>query len=172
MNHSASVSAGVPLPDPELDPTKIQLEHDAFGRLVLIDGSGRRFSGLNPVRCYPFSEPRKWISLCDDHGHEVVCIASLDLMQEHSRKVLEHEISQREFIPVIKRIDSIRPENEPSTWEVETDRGATRFVLHTEDHIRRMGAGALIMDVNGIRFHIPRLDTLDQHSRKLLRRYL
>lgn len=171
-HYPAPVQPGVVRPVAEIDLPGIRLEHDAFGRLVLIDGSGRRFAGLVPVRCFPFSAPEKWVSLCDEHGREVVCIADLNLISEQARQVLVQEISQRDFIPVIVKVDSIEPENEPSTWEVVTDRGPTRFVLHSEDHIRRMGEGALIVDVHGIRFHIPRIESLDLHSRKLLRRYL
>jgi hypothetical protein len=175
MNHSAD------MPPPEaagtsgagdLDLSGIRLEHDAFGRLVLIQPDGRRFEGLVPVRCYPFSAPGQWVSLCDEHGHEVACLPDLSRLPDEARRVLDEEIAQREFIPVIQQIESIVPENEPSTWSVITDRGPTRFLLHTEDHIRRLGPGALIMDVNGIRFHLPDLNRLDPKSKKLLGRYL
>lgn len=175
MNQSSDLTAADSNPAPRtanIELWTIRLEHDAFGRLVLILPDGNRFEGLVPVRCYPFSAPDQWVSLCDEHGHEVVCLDDLRRIPEDARRVLTEEIAQREFIPIIHRIESIEPDNEPSTWSVVTDRGPTRFLLQTEDHIRRLGPGALIMDVNGIRFHLPDLDRLDAHSRKLLRRYL
>jgi hypothetical protein len=63
--------------------------------------------------------------------------------------------------------------SEPTEWDVETDRGLTRFILNSEDDIRRLGEGrALLVDAHGIRYLIPRLDSLDPFSRRVLERYL
>ena len=74
---------------------------------------------------------------------------------------------------MVRRIVRISAPVEPSEWEVETDRGRTRFVLNSEDDVRRLSDHrALIFDAHGIRYLIPDLRALDGTSRRLLERYL
>ena len=54
------------------------------------------------------------------------------------RGLLEEELALRDFVPEITRIHSVSSFGTPSTWEVETDRGATSFVLKGEEDIRRL----------------------------------
>ena len=61
----------------------------------------------------------------------------------------------------------------PSIWEVDTDRGPTRFVLKGEEDIRRLKDGALwIADSHGIQFVLHNRKALDRRSRRLLERFL
>ena len=64
------------------------LVRDAWGRLVLIDADGRRHVGVEPVRAFPISDPRGWISLCDIHGRELLSIEPLppDLISARRRR--------------------------------------------------------------------------------------
>jgi hypothetical protein len=151
----------------------IALDYDAFGRLVLSLPTGERHCGVVPVRGFPFSAPETCISFCDEHGHEVFFLTDLAQLATPVRQLLEADLARREFIPVIRRIDSVSAGAEPTEWHVLTDRGETRFVLNNEDNIRRMGPrGALITDSHGIRFRIEDIRELDAHSRRVLRRYL
>jgi hypothetical protein len=76
-------------------------------------------------------------------------------------------------MPQVRRILEVRGAVEPTEWEVETDRGPARFVLNSEDDVRRLGEDrALILDAHGIRYLIPSLSALDGRSRRLLERYL
>ena len=148
------------------------LHHDAWGRLVLIDGDGRRHIGVEPVRGFPISDPEHWISICDAEGRELTCIRSLSELPESVRQVLEVDLARREFVPVVRRIVTVSTDSEPSQWEVETDRGPTRFMLNSEDDIRRLGPySALVIDVHGIRYLISDLRELDAGSRRILDRY-
>jgi len=56
---------------------------------------------------------------------------------------------------------------------VDTDRGPTRFVLKTEDDVRRLGPyRALIIDAQGVRYLIPDTRDLDAYGRRAVERYL
>jgi len=146
---------------------------DTFGRLVLKRPGSEPVVGVVPVRCYPFAEPREWISLCDERGREILCLRRLDDLVPAAREVLERELSLRELVPVIRRIRDISPPPEPTTWHVETDRGETRFKLPGEDHVRRVGSSsAIITDVHGVRFRVADVKKLDAQSLRLLERYL
>jgi hypothetical protein len=86
---------------------------------------------------------------------------------------VEDELARREFVPEIRRLHRVSSFATPSTWEVETDRGETSFVLRGEEDIRRLGVSALLIaDSHGIQFLIRDLSALDRHSRKLLDRFL
>jgi len=160
-------------PVPALDGERATLALDAFGRLVLdMPGSGP-LVGVVPVRCFPFSAPTQRITLCDPHGAEVACIEDLSRLPTPLRLLVEDELARREFLPVITRILEVSPGGEPSAWHVVTDRGRTRFVLASEDHVRRLGAeGLLITASDGVRFRVVDHKALDARSRKVLSRYL
>jgi hypothetical protein len=150
----------------------LHLHRDSFGHLVaVIDGQST--SNVVPVRAFPFSTPTQWISLCDERGHEILCLTDLADLSPETRILLQAEIAQREFIPRILRIMRVVEGGGSNRWFVQTDRGDTDFELPGEDNIRRMGEdGALIIDAHGIRYRITKVKELDAHSRKILRQYL
>lgn len=149
------------------------LSHDAWGRLVLIDADGLRHVGIEPVRAFPITDPGLWVSLCDANGHEILCIESLEDLSPSLREILEGELALREFTPVIKRIIRLSGEISPSDWDVETDRGTTRFTLDTEDDVRRISPHrVLITDSQKLRYQVPDVRQLDLASRRILERFL
>jgi Domain of unknown function (DUF1854) len=150
-----------------------ELHRDAWGRLVLIDAEGRRHVGVDPVRSFPISEPDCWISICDADGREIEFIPAIADMPAPVRQILENELAQREFVPVIVRIVRVSSDISPSHWQVETDRGTTQFTLNSDDDVRRLGPHrALMIDTEGIRYLIPDTRSLDMASRRILERYL
>jgi hypothetical protein len=154
-------------------PAPFALHHDAWGRLVLSDAAGRQHVGVEPVRAFPITDPRHGIALCDADGHELHWIDDLDALPPPLRSILEADLARREFVPVLRRILTVSAPVEPSEWEVETDRGRTRFVLNSEDDVRRLDdRRALIVDAHGTRYLIADVDALDGTSRRLLERYL
>jgi hypothetical protein len=166
---------GVPGPREAGGPSlrDIDLRYDAWGRLVLVDAHGREHVGVEPVRAFPISAPRHGISLLDAEGHELLWINDLDQVPRPIRELIEHDLARREFMPVLRRIVKVSAQAEPCEWQVETDRGPTRFVLGRDDDVRRLAEhGALITDSHGIRYLIPDLRTLDAASRRFLERYL
>ena len=151
----------------------ITLSLDAWGKLVLDTPDGRHHVGVEPVRAFPISEPARWVSFVDAEGREVHCLESLDGLAPEMRRLLESELSLREFMPSIKRIVRVSGEGTPSDWEVETDRGPTRFTLDSEDDVRRIGPDrVLITDARKLRFQVPDIKALDGFSRRVLERFL
>jgi hypothetical protein len=150
-----------------------RLENDDQGRLCVTDAQGRCHEIVEPIRAFPISEPEQWISLCDPNGREVAQVRDLNELPTEQRELLRAELTRREFVPVIRRIESISSLAEPCEWLVETDRGPTSFVLNSDEHVRKLGPDkALILDSHGLRYLVPDARQLDSHSRKLLARYL
>ena len=150
-----------------------QLERNAFGRLVWIAVTGERFEGVIPVRAFPVAAPGEGLSLVSADGHELVWIERLDALPPGARDLIEEELATREFVPEILRLKSVSTFSTPSTWEVETDRGDTHFVLKGEEDIRRLdGAALLIAGSQGVQFMVRDMLALDPVSRRLLGRFL
>ncbi|HEY3439472.1 MAG TPA: DUF1854 domain-containing protein [Paludibaculum sp.] len=149
------------------------LRMDARRRLILTDEGGQEYVDVAPVRAFPLSDPLHAISICDAEGRELVYLDSLDELDAGQRAVVEEELAQREFVPVILRIVNTPALTEPSSWRVETDRGLTTFEVESEDSVyRRAPRQVSIVDVRGIRYLIPDTQTLDAHSRRVLERFL
>lgn len=149
------------------------LLRDAQGRLVLQDAAGVRHVGVQPVRAFPLAAPEEGLSLVGPDGHELVWIDHLADVPDDARRMLEDELGRREFTPVIQRLCSVSTFSTPSTWELETDRGATTLVLKGEEDIRRLGDGALLIgSAHGMQFLVRDMLGLDRASRRLLERFL
>jgi len=150
-----------------------RLERDAFGRLVFHPAEGEPQAGVVPVRAFPLAAPTEGISLVNGDGREVAWIDRLSDLAPDQRALIEAEIASREVTPVVSRLVSVSSFSTPCTWEVETDRGRTHFLLKGEEDIRRLSQiRLLIADANGIQFLVRDLSTLDKQSRKLLDRFL
>lgn len=150
-----------------------QLQRNPFGRLVLTDEAGVAHVGVVPVRAFPIGAPDEGLSLVGSDGHELVWVDHLGALPAELRQLLQEELAQREFTPVIQRIDSVSTFSTPSTWQVSTDRGPTSFVLRSEDDIRRLeGQALLILSGQGVCFGLRDRLALDAHSRRLLDRFL
>ncbi len=149
------------------------LGRDNFGRLVLIDAQGVRHDGVTPVRAFPIAAPDEGLSLVDTHGHELVWIARLSALPDEARQLLLEELSVREFTPVIEHLKAVSTFGTPSSWAVTTDRGPAIFVLKSEDDIRRLAGGALLItSSHGVQFAVRDRMALDKASRRLLERFL
>ena len=149
------------------------LQRDAFGRLVLTDAQGHAHVGVAAVRAFPIGAPDEGISLVDGDGHELAWVPRLGALDEDRRALLVEALEQREFMPRLLRVRGVSSFVTPSTWEVDTDRGPTRFVLKGEEDIRRLPNNALLIaDSHGINYLIRDRAALDAHSRKILDRFL
>lgn len=154
-------------------PNDFQLTRNAFGRLVFTGADGEIHDGVVPVHAFPIAAPAEGIALVTADGHELAWIDRLTDLPDESRLLVEEELASREFMPEIRGLLSVSSFATPSTWQVETDRGPTTFILKAEDDIRRLAASTLLIaDSNGIHFLIRDLNALDQSSRKLLDRFL
>ncbi len=154
-------------------PVAHRLHRDSHGRLTFTDESGDVHVGVLPVQAFPIDAPGEQISLVSADGHELVFITALSELDADARALVQEEIAQREFLPVIERLLSVTTFSTPSSWQVQTDRGLNVLVLKGEEDIRRLkGSGLLITDSHGVTYRIHDIRALDRGSRKLLDRFL
>ena len=152
--------------------TTHQLERDALGRLVFIDNKGERHIGVHPVRAFPITAPAAGIGIMNQSGKELCWFPDVTAISEAELGLIEEELAEREFMPVIEKITKVSTFATPSIWDIETDRGPTRIRLKGEEDIRRIaGNTLLIADSNGLQFLIKDSSELDKVSKKLLDRF-
>ena len=153
---------------------QFQLQREASGQLHFVDAHGQTHVGAVPVRAFPLAAPDECISLVSLEGRELVWIERLADLPDQTRALLQEELALREFVPVIKRICSVSSFSTPSTWTVETDRGAAQLVLKGEEDIRRLrGSRALLIAASdGVQYAIEDTNAFDKASRRLLERFL
>lgn len=153
--------------------THFELQRDSYGRLVLTTPKGVRHEGVTPVRAFPIAAPEEGLSLVNYEGHEVGWVERIADLPPAIGQLIEEELASREFVPEIEKISGVSSFACPSTWQVVTNRGATELTLKGEEDIRRLShTRLLIADSHGIEFLVRDLSRLDQHSRKLLDRFL
>lgn len=158
----------------EIAAPNLQLQRDAHGALVLQLPDGTAHSGITPVRAFPLAAPDEGLSLVGPDGRELYWAPRLDSLPAAVRSLIQEELAVREFVPTITKITAVSSFIVPSTWSVETDRGATQFTLKAEEDIRRLRGRSvlLIASAEGVQYAITDALALDKASRKLLERFL
>lgn len=163
-------------PDVSIAPAhNLTLARDRLGQLVLTLTDGTVHVGVVPVRAFPITAPQTGLSLVNIEGHEVAWVDDLTVLPAAQRVLIESELAEREFMPMIERLLSVSTFSTPSIWEVQTDRGHCQFELKGEEDIRRLpgeGARLMIASAEGVHFIVPNLRALDRHSQRLIERFL
>ena len=149
------------------------LERTESGRYRFTTSEGVVHDGVVVVRAFPITRPERGFSLMNAEGHELAWIDQLEELEPEARQLLETALQEREFMPEIRALLSVSGFVTPCTWQVDTDRGETRFVLKGEEDIRRLGAATLLVtDSDGIHYLLRDVAALDRTSRRLLDRFL
>jgi Domain of unknown function (DUF1854) len=152
---------------------KFSLVRDQWGQLIFVGADGEKHPNVAPVALFPISQPESWISIRSPDGTELACVEDPRTLPADVWQLLKEDLSRREFVPTIRRIVRVSGNTEPCEWQVETDRGPTRFVLKSEDDVRRIGDHEiLILDAHGTRYHIPDLTAVDVKSRRIVEWYV
>ncbi|PUE15875.1 hypothetical protein B9Z38_12460 [Limnohabitans sp. MMS-10A-160] len=150
-----------------------ELQRDAFGLWALVLADGTRHSPVTAIRAYPITDPDGGVALMDAEGHELLWIDQLAQLATDVRSQVMQALTEREFLPVIEKLEGVSSFATPSTWTVVTNRGTAQFLLKGEEDIRRLtGTVLLINDADGVQYMIRDLAAMDKHSRKLLDRFL
>ena len=121
-------------------------------------------------RSFPISNHEHYVSIQDAKGNEVCLLENLDALDPTSKGVLEEQLQRRYFTPVIERIVSLKQEGGMWTWDVETNRGSTRFYVRSwRDSSYEVRPGQFrIQSVDGQRYEIESYEDLDDKSKQFI----
>jgi len=151
----------------ELAQPPIRLEHRIDGQLWVVKPDEKR--AVSVRRCFPWSEPARFVSLRDKDDREIALIRQPESLDDTSREVLERALIEAGFVLRIVQIYEVEEEVEIRTWKVETEQGPRTFQTRLDDWPRELpGGGLLIRDVAGDLYHIADRDVLDDKSKRLL----
>jgi hypothetical protein len=148
-----------------------RLARRADGRLWLTLAEDAR-----PVvvrRCFPWTDPGRFISLRDDRNTELALIADPGELDAESRLVLEEALVEAGFVLEVTAVSAIEEEVEIRHWTVTTRQGPRAFQTRLDDWPHALsGGGLLIRDVAGDLYHVAAPERLDAKSRELLWAYV
>jgi hypothetical protein len=153
------------------EPQPVLLQRGRDGRLHASRGGG--FTPVRPVRCFPWSNPGRYISLRDDKDREVAFVGDPADLDEGSRELLAEELAQASFVLHVCRIIEVREELEIRIWKVQTKEGLRTFETARDEWPRPLPDGNLLLsDVAGDLYLVPRAAELDASSRRVLWAFL
>src|SRR3989454_7213129 len=109
------------------DPGELTLERRPDGRVWAIGGGGSAARAVWVQRCFPWSEPGRFLSLRDDDEEEFALVRDPAELDPASRRVLEEAMVAAGFVFEITRVMAIEEEVEIRHWRGETPRGARSF---------------------------------------------
>jgi hypothetical protein len=146
----------------------LRLEHRVDGQLWAVRG-GFEARAVSVRRCFPWSEPARFVSLRDRDDEEVALIREPESLDDASREVLEQALVEAGFVLRVVQVHEVEEEIEIRTWKVETAQGPRTFQTRLDDWPRDLPAGGLLIrDVAGDLYHIADREGLDEKSKKLL----
>ena len=120
-------------------------------------------------RCFPWSEPKQFLSLRNSENFEVAMVTHLDDLNGESRVALSEALVEARFVLRVLRIVEVDEEVEIRTWKVETEQGPRSFQTKLDDWPWEVpGCGIVIRDVSGDLYHVAAPKEMDEKSRKWL----
>lgn len=154
-------------PETERPAQALRLAKRSDGRLwATRDGESR---AVWVQRCFPWSEPGRYVSLRDDGENEVALVRNPAELDPESGAVLESALLNAGFVFEVVRVLEIEEEVEIRHWRVLTRQGERRFQTRLDDWPSELpGGGLLIRDVAGDLYRVGEPGELDHRSRELL----
>lgn len=156
-----------------MPPHELKLFYCPKDRLRLTV-SDRSYLTVKPAWASPLSHPNRYLALLNGKGEEITMIDDLSQLDGDSRAAIEHELHRRYLTATVKRIESAKVEFGATYWHVDTDRGERDFVTQSlQENVQWLGERHLLLiDVDGNRFDIPDVASLDEKSRKIVEHIL
>lgn len=160
---------------PILDPAGLRVRLDSQGRVRVALANGTEWVNVRVVPAFPITRPERFFYFKDEEGRELGLLVEPRRLDRESRDLVMAQADQTYFMPRITRIIRVDEHSGGlAVWEVETDRGWSRFEMTFRgDAVWWIARDrVLIRDVDGNRYLIEDLTTLDPRSRRWAELYL
>lgn len=144
-----------------------ELIGDERGRLTLRRAGHEDAEDVRIRRAFPWSHPNRYISIRSSDGKELLLLDDLADVEEGVRKTIQHTLGETVFVPRITHVDRVDLRFGYQQWQVQTDRGPIEFRVQEREDIRFLPDGRFsLKDADGNIYELPRLEDLDEASRK------
>lgn len=149
------------------DIMKLKVERRSDGQLWASQADEERAVWVR--RCFPWSEPTRFVSLRDHEKNEFALISDIAELDDPSRDALEGALVEAGFVLDVERVLMVKEEIEIRLWRVQTAQGERSFQTRLDEWPREVpGGGFIIRDVAGDLYHVADPEALDAASRELL----
>jgi hypothetical protein len=143
-----------------------ELIEDESGKLILRRPEQEDVKDVRLRRGFPWSMPRRFVSIRSSEGKELLLIENLDDVARDQQRLIERWLDEYSFIPRILKVKNIDVRFGHQQWTVETDRGPAEFRVQEREDIRFLHDGRFsIKDANGNVYELTSLEKLDPASR-------
>jgi hypothetical protein len=134
---------------------------------------GGETHAVRPVRCFPWSQPDRFISLRAEGGKEHHLVEDPSELGPSSRAALERALAPVGFVLEIEAVESIEEDYEVRVWCTRTRHGRRTFQTALDAWPWPAPAGGyFVQDIGGDLFRLPPLEKLDAASRQRLFAYV
>lgn len=151
---------------PVLTARAARFERLGSGELFLHFNGKQQAVHLKP--CFPWTDPRRYISVRDQKDKEILYLDSLVELDSDSRVAVKAALRDASFVMEIKKFLEVREDFELRVWRVELADGQERSFQTKLDEwpFNVPGGGILIRDVGGDLYHVAKPSQLDAESRE------
>ena len=142
---------------------------------VVINGEEKHYAKVTLHRDFPHELLWEYISVIGEESREVGLIYNIEDFDGETAGVLKTEIERKYYSPVISEIGQVKERYGFSYWKVKVEDGRQisftmqdtyRNIIHTGED------SAILVDVDGNRFTIKSISSLDRKSYKRIELYL
>lgn len=149
---------------------------NGFLSLILTDEEEEKtYDRVFLHRAFPFELLWKYISVLGDDNKEIGLVYDIADFDENTSLILKTELERKYYSPTVISVDSLKERYGFSYWRVTLSDGrALNFTMQdTFRNIVRTGDdGAILLDVDGNRFVIKSISSLDRKSYRRIELYL
>jgi len=146
---------------------KLQLASCGAGRLTAWR-EGVDAVLVRPVKCFPLSDPTRFLSLRNDKNEEFAFVSGADELDASSATALKEALAAGSFTFEVTRIEEIKTDFELRVWKIQTESGPRQFQTALDAWPRPVDDGGyLVEDVFGDLYRFPAIDQLDRASAKI-----
>jgi hypothetical protein len=148
-----------------------RLERRVDGKLWLLRES--LSVAVEVVRCFPWADPERFLSLRDGDGTEHAFVGDLAELSLESRQALQAGLLRSGFVLDVVRVLAIEEDFELRSFSVETLQGPRLFQTALEAWPHKLESGGIVLsDVYGDLYRIAQPHELDERSASLMRAFI
>ena len=156
-----------------LVPEKCRLYINPNG-FTAMEYDGREIKRVKLARSLPYSEPFGYVCVFDMEDNEIGIIKSVDELEEESAGVVRSALENRYYCPEVTQIVSIKEKLGYFYFDVRI--GEHKKVFAVKDvsrNIKQLDENRIIIfDVDGNRYYISDIWSIDKSSRRKIEPYL
>lgn len=161
----------------ELPEEETSFSFSPSGQLRLTIEGKYSFRAVRLVRCFPVSDPDRYVSVrcvLGEDSPEIGVIGDIEKLAPAARRAAEEHLAGSCLLPNIFEVAGLKRDFGFLYWRADTDRGAREFATRdSQEGVTRLpGGGAVITDTDECRYRLPEPARLSRATRSLLARYV